>query len=82
MVGSSLTGLYYHLSRYGEDLLTSTLVGAAMVFGSTLFWLIQANPTHEPSFSHNVGFAMKLPLSSSTQQKWSQNSKPERRSSF
>jgi hypothetical protein len=27
----------------------------AVVFGSTLFWLMQSNPTHEPSFSHIVG---------------------------
>ena len=47
----SLTGLYYHLSRYGEDLLRPTLVGIAIVFGSTLFWLIQNNPTAEPSLS-------------------------------
>jgi Pentapeptide repeats (9 copies) len=44
----SLTGLYYHLSRYGENLLRPTLVGVAIVFGSTLFWLIQNNPTGEP----------------------------------
>jgi hypothetical protein len=47
----SLTGLYYHLSRYGENLLRPTLVGMAIVFGSTLFWLIQNNPTAEPSLS-------------------------------
>jgi hypothetical protein len=52
----SLTGVYYHLSRYGEDLLRPTLVGVVVVFLSTLFWLIQANPSHEPSFSHVVGF--------------------------
>ena len=39
----SLTGLYYHLSRYGEDLLRPTLIGIAIVFGSTLFWLTQSN---------------------------------------
>lgn len=47
----SLTGLYYRLSRYGENLLRPTLVGIAIVFGSTLFWLIQNNPTAEPSLS-------------------------------
>jgi hypothetical protein len=46
----SLTGLYYHLSRYGEDLLRPTLIGIAIVLGSTLIWLTQANPTAEPSF--------------------------------
>ena len=52
----SLTGIYYHLSRYGEDLLRPALIGVVVVFLSTLFWLIQANPTHKPSFSHVVGF--------------------------
>lgn len=52
----SLTGIYYHLSRYGEDLLRPALIGAVAVFLSILFWLIQANPTHEPLFSHVVGF--------------------------
>jgi hypothetical protein len=53
----SLTGLYYHLSRYGENLLRPTLVGMAIIFGSTFFWLMQSNPIHEPSFSHIVGFS-------------------------
>ena len=53
----SLTGVYYHLSRYGEDLLRPTLAGITIVFLSTLFWLIQANPVHEPSPSHIVGFS-------------------------
>lgn len=52
----SSTGMYHHLSRYGEDLLRPALIGVVVVFLSTLFWLIQANPTHEPSFSHVVGF--------------------------
>jgi hypothetical protein len=51
----SLTGVYYHLSRYGEDLLRPTLAGITIVFLSTLFWLIQANPVHE--VSHIVGFS-------------------------
>lgn len=49
----SLTGWYYHLSRYGEDLLRPTLAGVAIVALSTLFWLMQSNPTIEPSFSQN-----------------------------
>ena len=53
----SLTGLYYHLSRYGEDLLRPTLAGITIVFLSTLFWVAQANPVHEPSLSHIVGFS-------------------------
>jgi hypothetical protein len=39
-----------------EDLLRPALIGVIVVFLSTLFWIIQANPTHEPSFSHVIGF--------------------------
>jgi hypothetical protein len=49
----SLTGLYYHLSRYGEDLLRPTLVGIVIVFLSTLFWLMQSKPILEPHFFVN-----------------------------
>jgi hypothetical protein len=45
----SLTGWYYHLSRYGEDLLRPAFAGVVIVFLSTLFWLMQSNPTLEPS---------------------------------
>jgi hypothetical protein len=44
----SLTGWYYHLSRYGEDILRPTLAGAVIVFLSTLFWITQSRPTLEP----------------------------------
>ncbi|HKG31907.1 MAG TPA: pentapeptide repeat-containing protein [Nitrososphaeraceae archaeon] len=53
----SLTGWYYHLSRYGESLWRPTLAGLVIVFLSTLFWLIQINPSAEPSFTNTVGFA-------------------------
>jgi len=52
----SLTGWYYHLSRYGESLWRPTLAGVAIVFLSTLFWLIQVNPNGQPSFTNTVGF--------------------------
>jgi hypothetical protein len=45
----SLTGWYYHLSRYGESLLRPTLAGMVIIFLSTLFWLMQSNPIVEPS---------------------------------
>jgi predicted anti-sigma-YlaC factor YlaD len=45
----SLTGLYYHLSRYVEDLLRPTLIGVAIVFGSSSFWLTQSNPYLAPT---------------------------------
>jgi uncharacterized protein YjbI with pentapeptide repeats len=53
----SLTGWYYHLSRYGESIWRPTLAGLVIVFLSTLFWLIQINPSAEPSFTNTVGFA-------------------------
>ncbi|MFI5407021.1 MAG: hypothetical protein ACHQ1D_10985, partial [Nitrososphaerales archaeon] len=46
----SLTGWYYHLSRYREDLHRPTLVGILIVFLSTLLWLSQSNPNQDPSF--------------------------------
>jgi hypothetical protein len=53
----SLTGWYYHLSRYEESLWRPTLAGVVILFLSTLFWLIQINPSAEPSFTNTVGFA-------------------------
>jgi hypothetical protein len=47
----SLTGWYYHLSRYGESIWRPTLAGGVIVILSTLFWLMQSNPTVEPSLS-------------------------------
>ena len=47
----SLTGWYYHLSRYGEDLLRPTLAGIVIVLLSTLFWLTQSRPTLEPTLN-------------------------------
>ena len=45
----SLTGWYYHLSKYGENIWRPTIAGLVIVFLSTLFWLMQSNPTVEPS---------------------------------
>jgi hypothetical protein len=47
----SLTGWYYHLSRYGESISRPTVADIVIVFLSTLFWLMQSNPTVEPSLS-------------------------------
>ena len=47
----SLTGLYYHLSRYGESISRPTLIAVIIVTLSTLFWVTQSNPTLEPHFS-------------------------------
>jgi Pentapeptide repeats (9 copies) len=46
----SLTGIYYHLSRYGESISRPTAIGAITVFLSTLFWVTQGNPILEPHF--------------------------------
>jgi hypothetical protein len=46
----SLTGLYYHLSRYGEDLLRPTLAGITIVVLSMLLWVTQSDPTLDPHF--------------------------------
>jgi uncharacterized protein YjbI with pentapeptide repeats len=51
----SLTGLYYHLSRYGESISRPTIFAAVTVFASTLFWLTQSNPILEPNFSVFLG---------------------------
>ena len=45
----SLTGWYYHLSRYGESIWRPTLAGLVIVFLSTLFWSMQENPQLQPS---------------------------------
>jgi hypothetical protein len=47
----SLNRLYYHFSRYGESIWRPTVIGVITVGLSTLFWLIQNNPTIEPSLS-------------------------------
>jgi hypothetical protein len=47
----SLTGWYYNLSRYGEDLLRPILAGLVFIFLSTLFWSMQENPGLKPSLS-------------------------------
>jgi hypothetical protein len=50
----SLTGLYYHLSRYGESISRPAMIGAITVFLSTLFWVTQSNPTLEPHFDPSL----------------------------
>ena len=52
----SLTGLYYHLSNYGESIAKPTIIGAITVGLSTLFWLMQSSPTLQPTFSSNAHF--------------------------
>jgi hypothetical protein len=47
----SLNGLYYHFSRYGESIWRPTAIGVITVGLSTLFWLIQNDPTAEPSYT-------------------------------
>jgi hypothetical protein len=47
----SIIGLYYHFSTYGESIVKPIIIGAIIVGLSTLFWLIQNDPTAEPSLS-------------------------------
>ena len=51
----SLTAFYYYFSKYGESILRPTIIGAITVGLSTLFWLTQADPDKEFSFSKFVG---------------------------
>jgi uncharacterized protein YjbI with pentapeptide repeats len=61
----SLTAWYYHLARYGEDLLRPTLAGIIIVLLSTILWLTQSNPSTEPKLciscdhllSHFIGLS-------------------------
>ena len=48
-----LTGLYYHISSYGESIWKPTAIGGITVLLSTLFWLMQSKPTLEPHFLIN-----------------------------
>ncbi|MDQ3903398.1 MAG: hypothetical protein M3247_07140, partial [Thermoproteota archaeon] len=52
----SLTGAYYHLSRYGESIARPTAIGVVIVFLSTVFWLTQKNPSLEPHASTFIAF--------------------------
>ncbi len=49
-----MTGIYYHLSRYGESISRPILSGVIIVFLATMFWLTQSNPTLEPHFPPTV----------------------------
>jgi hypothetical protein len=48
----SLTGLYYHLSRYGQSFSRPALFGVGIVLFSTLLWLTQPNPAIDFSFQN------------------------------
>jgi uncharacterized protein YjbI with pentapeptide repeats len=62
----SLTGLYYHLSRYGESISRPTLIAAITVFASTLFWVTQSHPFLEPHFSFFLGSNTSAPVADSS----------------
>jgi hypothetical protein len=49
-----MTAMYFHLARYGEDLLRPTLAGIAIVLLSTIFYVTQFNPGIEKTF-HFIG---------------------------
>jgi uncharacterized protein YjbI with pentapeptide repeats len=48
----SLTGLYYHLSKYGQSFSRPALFGVGIVLFSTLLWLTQPNPAADFSFQN------------------------------
>lgn len=48
----SLTGLYYHMSRYGESISRPVTIGAIVIFLSTIFWVTQRYPTLEPHIQY------------------------------
>ena len=50
----SLTGWYYHLSKYGESIWRPTLAGGVIVILSTLFWLTQNNPVLQPTLNATI----------------------------
>jgi uncharacterized protein YjbI with pentapeptide repeats len=50
----SLTGWYYHLSRYGESLWRPTLAGLVIVILSTLFWSTQNNILLQPTLNATI----------------------------
>jgi hypothetical protein len=52
----SLTGLYYHFSRYGESISRPAIIGVITIFLSTLFWVTQSDPSLQPHTSTFVGF--------------------------
>jgi hypothetical protein len=45
----SITGWYYYLSKYGEDLRRPALTGIMIVFLSTFFLVAQSNPDLNPA---------------------------------
>jgi hypothetical protein len=50
----SLTGIYYHLSRYGEDLYRPTLLGFAIVFITAMFFVTQRDPNLIPTLPFSL----------------------------
>jgi uncharacterized protein YjbI with pentapeptide repeats len=60
----SLTGLYYHFSKYGEGILRPTIIGIIIVGLSTLWWLFQ-NTSLDKAFERSLGdFLPTLSLAS------------------
>lgn len=53
----SLTGLYYHISRYGQGLLRPILLSSGIILLSFVLWSTQANPLNDYSFSSIIGFS-------------------------
>lgn len=43
----SLSGIYYHLSRYGESVIRPTLFGIGIVLLSLFLWMTQPDPSRD-----------------------------------
>src|SRR5437899_2303448 len=55
----SLTGLYYHLGHYGEDLFRPIIFGVTIIVLSTFFWLTHLDTTNFQS-SFRIDDVIKL----------------------
>jgi uncharacterized protein YjbI with pentapeptide repeats len=53
----SLTGLYYHLSRYGQSILRPTVFGIGIILLSTILWFTQSNAFGDFSISQITVFS-------------------------
>lgn len=52
----SLTGIYYHISRYGESVAFPAMLGSIILLISTLIFVTELNPLNEYSIYNYIGF--------------------------
>lgn len=58
----SLTGLYYHFSRYGESIARPSITAIGIILLTSLLWLSQSNPHEVPSFPSIYEYLINPPL--------------------